>query len=229
MNMLVLILPLASFAIASMHAFSHIPPRPNSRRRRVVIVGPPATRDGRAARTATRGGPSPTTPPHVVWMEFVTHYEEVQVDTDRGMSVHDITDRIEEVVSRSGCREGTVTVLSKHSTVSVCINEMESRLVDDVRLFFLGLVPPRGPYLHDDVDYRYGPTDWPGGDAAWRDFRLTQPPNAHSHLIAMMLGTSECIPIGDGTMRKGKYQSVLVVDVDGPKSRSIAVQVTGGK
>jgi thiamine phosphate synthase YjbQ (UPF0047 family) len=163
-------------------------------------------------------------------LEFMTHYEEIQVGpTDHGMSVLDITDQIEAIVTKSGCREGTVTVLSKHSTVSVCVNEMEGRLVDDVRQFFMTLAPPNRPYLHNDLDYREGPSDWPGGDGAWRDFRRTQPVNTHSHLIAMMLGTSESIPIGDGAMKKGKYQSILVVDVDGPKSRGIAVQITGGK
>ncbi|MGK3737093.1 MAG: thiamine phosphate synthase YjbQ (UPF0047 family), partial [Bacillariaceae sp.] len=161
--------------------------------------------------------------------EFMTHYEEIQVDTDHAMSVFDITPQIESIVAKSGCKEGTVTVLSKHSTVSVSINELEGRLVDDIRQFFLNLAPPHLPYLHNDLDYRVGPEDWPGGDEAWREFRRTQPVNTHSHLIAMMLGTSESIPISGGEMKKGKYQSILMVDIDGPKSRGIAVQITGGK
>jgi len=161
--------------------------------------------------------------------KFMTHYEEIQLDTNHGMSVYDITPQIEDIVAKSGCKEGTVTVLSKHSTVSVSINEMEGRLVDDIRQYFLNLAPPNLPYLHNDLDYRVGPDDWPGGDEAWREFRRTQPVNTHSHLIAMMLGTSECIPISGGDMKKGKYQSILVVDIDGPKSRGIAVQITGGK
>ena len=161
--------------------------------------------------------------------EFMTHYEEIQVDTDHAMSVFDITPQIESIVAKSGCKEGTVTVLSKHSTVSVSINEMEGRLSDDIRQFFLNLAPPHLPYLHNDLDYRVGPEDWPGGDEAWREFRRTQPVNTHSHLIAMMLGTSESIPISGGEMKKGKYQSILMVDIDGPKSRGIAVQITGGK
>jgi thiamine phosphate synthase YjbQ (UPF0047 family) len=162
-------------------------------------------------------------------MEFMTHYEEIQIETDHGMSIFDITSQIESIVSESGCKEGSVTVLSKHSTLSISINEMEGRLVDDIRQYFLNLAPPNRPYLHNDLDYRVGPEDWPGGDDAWRAFRRTQPVNTHSHLIAMMLGTSECIPISAGVMKKGKYQSILAIDVDGPKSRGIAVQITGGK
>lgn len=162
-------------------------------------------------------------------LKFMTHYEEIQLDTDHGMSVFDITEDIEAIVAKSSCQEGTVTVLSKHSTLSISINEMEGRLTDDIRQYFLTLAPPNLPYLHNDLDYRVGPPDWPGGDEAWREFRRTQPVNTHSHLIAMMLGTSECIPISEGVMKKGKYQSILAVDVDGPKSRGISVQITGGK
>mmetsp|Transcript_19503 Transcript_19503/g.44409 ORF Transcript_19503/g.44409 Transcript_19503/m.44409 type:complete len:208 (-) Transcript_19503:263-886(-) len=162
-------------------------------------------------------------------MEFMTHYEEIKIETDHAMSVQDITAQVEAIVAKSGCMEGTVTVLSKHSTLSVSINELEGRLVDDIRQFFLTLAPPNRPYLHNDLDYRVGPEDWPGGDEAWREFRRTQPVNTHSHLIAMMLGTSECIPISGGAMTKGKYQSILAVDIDGPKSRGLGVQITGGK
>ena len=46
--------------------------------------------------------------------KFMTHYEEIQLDTNHGMSVYDITPQIEDIVAKSGCKEGTVTVLSKH-------------------------------------------------------------------------------------------------------------------
>ena len=60
-----------------------------------------------------------------------------------------------EVVKKTGCKEGVVTVLSKHSTVSITINEMEGRLVDDTRQFLLKLAPQAYPYLHNDLDYRF--------------------------------------------------------------------------
>lgn len=58
------------------------------------------------------------------------------------------------IVKKSECQEGVVTVMSRHSTVSVMINEMEARLVDDVRQFVLKLAPPQYPYLHNDLDFR---------------------------------------------------------------------------
>ena len=87
-------------------------------------------------------------------MSFITHYEEITVATGRTVSLVDITNRIREIVSKSECKEGVVTVLSKHSTVSVTINEMEGRLVDDTRQFLLKLAPPHAPYLHNDLDFR---------------------------------------------------------------------------
>lgn len=59
--------------------------------------------------------------------------------------------------------------------------------------------------------YRSGPSDWPGGDVAWREFRAKEPFNAHSHLIAIALGTSESVPISKGAMRIGTYQNIIVV------------------
>lgn len=64
-------------------------------------------------------------------LQFMTHYEEIQLNTDHNMSIFDITSQIEAIIAKSECKEGTVTVLSKHSTVSVSINEMEGRLVDE--------------------------------------------------------------------------------------------------
>ena len=162
-------------------------------------------------------------------MNFVTHYEEIQIQTDSGISVHDVTKEVASIVDKTSVKEGVVTVLSKHSTVGISINEMEGRLVDDIRQFFLTVVDPNKPWLHNDLDYRVGPPGYPGGDEAWRDFRRTQPVNTHSHLIAMMLGTSESIPISEGKMKKGTFQNIMVIEADGfeKKKRTVCIQVMG--
>jgi len=66
----------------------------------------------------------------------------------------DLTSEVANVVKDSKVVEGVVTVLSKHSTVGVMINEWEPRFVDDARHFLLGLAPREGHYLHNDLDYR---------------------------------------------------------------------------
>ena len=104
-------------------------------------------------------------------MSLVTHYEEIVVPTKRGVSLVDITKEVRDILKKTEVKEGVVTVLSRHSTVGVMIQEFEPRFVDDARQFLLKLVPPDLPYLHNDLDFRSGPEGWPGGDQAWRDFR----------------------------------------------------------
>jgi hypothetical protein len=87
-------------------------------------------------------------------MSFMTHFEEISVQTGRALTISDITGAIRDVVEKSGCKEGVVTVLSKHSTVGLMINEYEPRFVDDARQFLLKLAPPDYPWLHNDIDNR---------------------------------------------------------------------------
>ena len=129
-------------------------------------------------------------------------------------------------MKESGVTEGHVSILSRHTTTSITINEMESRLVDDARQFLLKLVPPAYPYLHNDLHLRSGPPEWPGGDEAWR---AQEPINCHSHLLNMVLGASECVPIGEGELMIGTWQSIIMVELDGPRTRNIAISVSGVK
>jgi len=92
-------------------------------------------------------------------------------------------------------------------------------------------------YLHNDIDSRPDSEDeqqrclengWdihdPAALQAWRD---QEPINAHSHLACMLLGSSECIPVVDGSMVLGQWQSVMLVDVDGPRERTVGIQCLG--
>ena len=58
----------------------------------------------------------------------------------------------------------------------------------------------------------------------WRD---QEPINAHSHLLSMLVGSSESIPVVDGNMVIGQWQSVLLVDLDGPRDRTVGIQFLG--
>lgn len=58
---------------------------------------------------------------------------------------------VSEILKSTGISEGVVTVLSKHSTVSVTINEMEPRLVDDTRQVALFCLFHRENYVHDNL------------------------------------------------------------------------------
>jgi len=158
--------------------------------------------------------------------ESIAAFEELKVPTNKGIFFVDLSEDVRRIVKESGVTEGTVNILSRHTTTSITINEMEGRLVDDSRQFLLKLVPPDYPYLHNDLHLRQGPPGWPGGDEAWRNL---EPINAHSHLINMILGNSETVPIHNGEIQIGTWQSIILVELDGPRTRSIAVQVNGIK
>ena len=98
--------------------------------------------------------------------------------------------------------------------------------MDDARQFLLKLVPPLYPYLHNDLHVRFPPDDdrWKGTVEEWR---AQEPLNAHSHLIAMLLGQSVTVPICDGKMTLGTWQSILFVELDGERERTVGIQVSG--
>ena len=60
----------------------------------------------------------------------------------------------------------------------------------------------------------------------WRD---QEPINAHSHFAAMLLGSSEAVPVTKGKLVLGQWQSVMMVDTDGPRERKVGIQAIGFK
>ncbi|KAI7835409.1 hypothetical protein COHA_010683 [Chlorella ohadii] len=133
----------------------------------------------------------------------VFHYTELQLETKPGIHIVDITPQIRAEVERLGVQEGFVNVLSRHTTTAVTINECEPRLLDDIR---------------------QAPPNWPGGWEAWA---AQEPENAHSHLLSMVLGNSETVPVTGGKLALGQWQSVMLVELDGARKRTVGVQVVG--
>jgi len=119
------------------------------------------------------------------------------VSTDSRLDVVDVTDRVAAAVPDDA--DGTVTVFVDHTTAGVAINEAEPRLLGDLRTVLSDLVPDEG-WDHDRLDG-----------------------NADSHLRALLLGPSETIPVEDGRHSLGRWQSVLLVDCDGPRERTVRV------
>ena len=137
----------------------------------------------------------------------------LQRDTPPGVSLQDVTAEINALIAAGGIRDGVATVCSQHTTTALTINESEARLLDDVRLYFHRLVPPGEHYLHNDIHLRDCPQD--------------EPENAHAHIVAMLLGSSESVPIQDGKLRLGRWQSVMLVELDGPRTRNVALTLMG--
>ncbi|MEF8913408.1 secondary thiamine-phosphate synthase enzyme YjbQ [Natronomonas sp.] len=124
----------------------------------------------------------------------------ITVSTDAKTELVDITDRVDSVLPDDAT--GTATVFVRHTTAGITVNEAESALLGDMATF-----------LEDAVD-----------DSGWDHDRLDD--NADSHLRALLIGPSETIPVTDGRLDIGTWQSVLLVECDGPRSRTVEVRVS---
>lgn len=137
----------------------------------------------------------------------------IEVETDKRISIYNITPQILEILKASGIKNGQVLVFSRHTTTALAINEYEERLLEDIKVHLRKLAPESEKYLHNDLHLRVVPPD--------------EPMNAHSHLMAMMLNNSEVIPVVDGELGLGTWQSILFFDLDGPRKRTVLVQISG--
>lgn len=181
-------------------------------------MGGHATRahSGTAAGGACDGPPHPRFPRSrpLITPSFI---ERLQIQTGKSFHCHPITADLQALVERSGVRQGLLVAVGQHTTTALVLNENEERLLLDIEAFFLALAPPDRPWLHNDLHLRQGiPPD--------------EPRNAHAHLIAMLLGNQLSLPVVDGRLGIGRWQSVLLVELDGPRQREVLLQLidTGG-
>ena len=146
-------------------------------------------------------------------------FENHDLVTDGCGDLIDMTGDVVDAVDRSGVSNGMAVVYSPHTTCAVLINERESGFMKDFQDMLDSLVPSEGPYYrHDDLSIRTeGLEDDP------HEF-----PNGHSHCRAALLGSaSQSIPIVDGKLLLGRYQSVFFCELDRAKPRKVFIQVMG--
>lgn len=139
--------------------------------------------------------------------------EIVDIETDQNIGIYNVTSLLEKLLIKTGIKNGQILVFSRHTTTAVAINEYEERLLEDIKVYLQKLAPEADKYLHNDLHLRIVPPD--------------EPMNAHSHLIAMTLNNSEIIPIVDGKLGLGTWQSVLFIELDGPRKRTLLLQISG--
>jgi secondary thiamine-phosphate synthase enzyme len=139
----------------------------------------------------------------------------VRLETTRAPEFIDITDQVVAHVKDSGVRDGIVCIFSKHTTAAVKINENEPLLLGDMEEFLTRVAPADGHYNHNDFTIRTV------------NMHEDECPNGHAHCQHLTLGTSETIPIIDGVLQLGEYQSVFVIELDRPREREILISVLG--
>lgn len=129
------------------------------------------------------------------------------VETAAAIEIVDLTPRLQDWVSASGIRDGLLTVTSPHTTARITRNEREAGLQRDMQRFLEWLAPADSAYEHN--------TDTVDGRA-----------NAHAHLLGLLMPASESIPVADGVLQLGTWQSVFLVELDGPRAqRSVHLQL----
>lgn len=144
-------------------------------------------------------------------MNITSHI--LEINTSAEIDVRNITSMVLELLKQTPIKNGFITASSRHTTTALTVNEDEARLKEDIKAFLLRLVPKDAHYLHNDIHLRDCPPD--------------EPRNAHSHLAAMLIGGSEVISVIDGRLGLGAWQSLLFVELDGPRDRTVSIQIIG--
>jgi secondary thiamine-phosphate synthase enzyme len=127
--------------------------------------------------------------------------ETFEIETGAAKECIDLTDRVREVVARVGVGAGLCHVMVLHSTAAVVVNEFaDPNIGRDILAALDRAVPDHAGWLHDRID-----------------------DNAHAHIKAALLGSSETVPVADGDLLLGTWQRILLVELDGPRRRRVSV------
>ena len=131
----------------------------------------------------------------------------------------DLTEELQRAVKDAGVTEGCAVVFCAHTTAALLINEWEDGALSDFRARLDELVPGDVEYAHDDLSRRT------------QNLQEThERPNGRSHVGQMLLGqTSHAIPVTQGEPMLGRWQRLMLIELDEPKpvGRSVVFHVFG--
>ncbi|HBH47129.1 MAG TPA: hypothetical protein DDX98_00725 [Bacteroidales bacterium] len=125
----------------------------------------------------------------------------IQIGTNKQNGLFDITQQVNDIVSKSNLKSGFVNVYVQGATAAIMIQENWDQSVQNDVVTFLKKLIPSGVWEHDAQDN-----------------------NGDAHLKAGLIGPSECIPVIDGKLGLSTWQNIFVCEFDGPRTnRSIVV------
>lgn len=130
--------------------------------------------------------------------------------TSERMQLVNVTDRVNEIVRKSGIKNGIVHLQTLHTTTAVFLNEWQEALLEDVKRFLDEVVERDRYYRHNDPQH----SDCERG-------------NADSHLRGMVMGQALSLQVRNAKVLLGTWQSIIFAEFDGPRNRTLAVQVSG--
>ena len=134
-----------------------------------------------------------------------TFTEYLYIETKKKREYINITDKVEEIVKKSGIEDGMALVSAMHITAGVYVNDAESGLIHDIDEWLQKLAP-EGP------DYRHHRTGETNGDA---------------HLKNLLIGHQVVLPVTNGRLDLGPWQQVYYAEFDGRRRKRIVVKAMG--
>ncbi len=119
----------------------------------------------------------------------------------------DITSEISQIVSKSGIKNGIVSIFNAGSTGAIITLEYEPGLLKDIPDFLEKIIPKNMNYFHEQT---------------WHDG------NGHSHVRASLLGPSLTVPVNNSNVFHGTWQQIAFIELDAkPRKRKLMITVIG--
>lgn len=125
--------------------------------------------------------------------------------TSRKREYINITRDVEEILSRSGIKEGMILVSAMHITAGVYVNDAESGLIQDIDEWLEKLAPFKKDYKH----------------------HRTGEDNGDSHLKSLLIHHEVILPVTNGKLDFGTWQQVYYAEFDGMRKKRVIVKVMG--
>ena len=130
--------------------------------------------------------------------------EQINVLSKKRVELIDITSQVQNIVKRSGVKEGVCYVYVPHTTAAVTINEnADPSVINDIQNYLNKLVPFDGPYSHAEG-------------------------NSDAHIKTSLVGCSKIIVVTNGDLLLGTWQGIFFCEFDGPRNRKVHIKVTAG-
>ena len=131
-------------------------------------------------------------------------FEDIHISTRNRTELVDITRSVEEIMRKSGITDGLCVIHTVHSTTAIIVNEHEAGLTKDIVKKIQQDFPKGAGWLHDRLD-----------------------DNADSHLASSYIGPTRIFPVQDGRLIRGTWQNIFLLELDGPRTRRITIEVMG--
>ena len=141
----------------------------------------------------------------------------IEVTAPERYAFLDLTDDLRRAIKDAGVTEGAAIAFCEHTTAVLLINEWEDGAMADFRRHLTDLVPHDGVYYaHDDFEVRT------------QNLNEDERRNGHAHVKAMLLSaTSHAIPVVSGEPAFGRWQRLILFELDEPKPRRVTFHVFG--